>query len=92
MWERFTIKKAWARSVLADADNVRQYGTDGRRQHETPHKEKLELVRHSNDLLFEGVPMCQACHAEKSGDWANYLEVFSRNGKLSVWASAKMRE
>ena len=60
MWERFTIKKAWTRSVLADADNVREHGTDGRRQHETPYMEELELVRHSNDLLFEGVPMRQA--------------------------------
>ena len=80
MWERFTIKKAWARLVLAGADNVRQHGTDGRWQHETPHKEKLELVRHCNDVRFEGVPKCQACYAEKSGDWANYLEVFSRGG------------
>ena len=31
-------KKAWARSILAGAENVRQHGTDGRWQHETPYK------------------------------------------------------
>ena len=83
-------KKAWARSVLAD--NVRQHGTDGRRQHETSYKEEIELVRHCTDLRFQGVPMRQAYSAGKSGDWANYLEVFLGSGKLSAWASAKVRE
>ena len=74
MWERFTIKTAWASSVLADAANVRQNGTDGRWQHETPHTEDLELLRHCTDLRFEGVPMRQAYYYKKSGDWANCLE------------------
>ena len=56
-WERFTSKKVWARSVLADAESVRQNGTDGRWQHETPCKAELELVRHSNHLRFKGVLM-----------------------------------
>ena len=60
MWERFAIKKAWARSV-ADAD-------------ETPYKEELELLRHSIDLRFGSLLMRQAYNAGKSGDWANYLE------------------
>ena len=55
---------------------MRQLGTDGRWQHETPYKEELELLRHSNDLRFGGVLMRQAYNAVKSGAWANYLEVF----------------
>ena len=51
-WERFAIKKAWTRSVLADADHVRQFETDGRWQHETPYKEEQEFLRHSIDLRF----------------------------------------
>ena len=42
---------------------------------------ELDLLRHSNDLRFEGVPMRQAYNAGKSGDWANYLEVFLGTGK-----------
>ena len=33
---------------------------DGRWQHETPYEEELKLVRHSNDLRFEGVLLCGA--------------------------------
>ena len=29
---------------------------------------------------------------EKSGDWANYLEIFSGNGKVSVWTSARVSD
>ena len=46
----------------------------------------------STDLRFEGVLMRRAYCSEKSGDWANYLEAFLGNGKLSMWASSKVRE
>ena len=52
MWEHFTIKKAWARSVLVDVKKRR--ARRDRRRHETPYKEELELVRHNSDLRFEG--------------------------------------
>ena len=74
--ERFAIKKAWARSVLADAENARQLGTDGRWQHEAPYEEELELLPHSTDLCFGDWLMRQAHIAVKSVDWTNYLEVF----------------
>ena len=51
-WERFNIKKAWARSVLADAESERQNGTDGR-----------WLVRHSSDFRFGGVLIRRAYYA-----------------------------
>ena len=38
-----------------------------------------ELVRHSGDLRFEGFLM-------------RYLEEFLKEGRLSVWASMKVRE
>ena len=84
--------KAWARSVLADAESVRQNGTDGGWQHETPYKEELQLARRSSDLRFGCVPMRRAYHAGKSGDGAHCLDNFLGNGTLSVWASAKVRE
>ena len=90
--EGFAIKKAWSRSVLAYAENAKQLGTDGRWQHETLYKEELELLQHSTNLRFGGFLMRQAFDAGKSGDWANYMEVFLESGKLSVWTSAKVRE
>ena len=36
--------------------------------------------------------MRQVYHAEKSGDWANHLEVLLGNGKRSVWRSVKVRD
>ena len=36
--------------------------------------------------------MRQIYYAGKSGDWETHLEEFLGNGKLSVWASVKVRE
>ena len=55
-------------------------------------KEKCELVRHSSDLRFEGILMLRACHAEKLGDWENYLGEFPKDDRLSVRASVKVGE
>ena len=75
--------------VLATAESVRQNGTGGRWQHETPYKEELELGRHSNYLCFEGVLIRRADYAGKSGDCVIYLEQFLGNGKLGMWASTE---
>ena len=85
MWERFTIKKVWARTVLEDAARVTQLGTNGRWQHETPYKEKLELLRHSTDLRCGGSPMRKANNAGKSSDW----EMFVEDGKLSAMSKCE---
>ena len=42
MSERFTIEKAWSRSVSAVVEKEKQNGTDGDWQHETPYKEELK--------------------------------------------------
>ena len=84
MWERLTLKKAWVRSVVAEADKERQNGTDGDGQHEPPYKEELELVRRSSEFCFEGILMRRACEAGKPGDWKNYLEVFFKDDRLSM--------
>ena len=65
MWERFTLKETWARSVLADADKERQHGTDGGWQQETAYREELKLVGHSSDLRFEGTLTRRAYYAGK---------------------------
>ena len=53
MWERLAIKKAWASSAVADADKVRQSGTDGRWQQEMPYKVEFELLRRCTDVRGE---------------------------------------
>ena len=82
MWERFTVQKAWARTVLEAAARVAQLGTEGSWQKESPYKVDFELLRKVKDLRFDGSLM------RKAGDW----EEFFRNEKLSVWASVKVRE
>ena len=58
MWERFTIKKAWARSILEDAETCEAIW-NGRQVATRDAKEEFELLRHSNDC-FESVLMRQA--------------------------------
>ena len=89
MWEHLTIKNAWARSVLLDAEKERQEGRDGHWQQESPYNEEPNLVKHSRDLRFEGLSMRRAYYAGRSGVWESYLEEFQKDDRLSVWANCK---
>ena len=42
-------KKVWARSVSVDVAKEKQDGIEGDWQQESPHKEELDLVKHSSD-------------------------------------------
>ena len=75
MWEHFTFKKAWARSVVVDVEQ-------GKTGEESPNKD-LELLKHSSDLRFEGLSVRRAYYAGRSGDWESSLE-FLKYGRLSV--------
>ena len=74
MWQHFTMKKVWARSVLVEVEKERQDGIEGDWQQESPCQEALELFRHSSDLRFEGLLMRRAYYSGRSGDWQNSLE------------------
>ena len=88
-----TIKKAWARSVLVDAEEERQEGREGVWHQESPYKEELELDNYNRDLRCEGFFLMRpACYAGKSGDWESYQEEFGKDDKLSVSAIIKVRE
>ena len=91
-WERFTIRKAWPDHFwqMQKLKGKMEQTAGGNR--ETPHKEGLELVRHSSDLRFGGVPMRRVFTVGKSGDWETYLGKFLKDGKLSMLASVKVRE
>ena len=88
MWERFTVKKNWAKQLLEEATKEKQQDTTGSWQRESPYTEDLELLREVGDLKFDASLMRQAFTAGKLGDWAAFLE----NEKLSVWASVNVRE
>ena len=76
LWERFTLTKAWARSVLEDAESERQNGADDDWQQETPYIEELQLVRHTSDLHCEGILMRRTCEAVKS-EIGNLIQKYS---------------
>ena len=65
MRERFTIKKSVRQIGLSRCRKCGAIRTDGRWQHETPYKEEFELLRHSIDLRFGALLMCQAHNAGK---------------------------
>ena len=92
MWKHFSIRKAWARSVLVVAERERQEGREGIWQQESPFKEELELVKHSRNLRCEGLLIRPAYYARKSGVWESYLEELVKDDKLRVRASIKVRE
>ena len=89
MWERCALEKRRGPDQCWKLW-TRKNGTDGGWQQEALYKEELELVRHSNDLRFEGFLMRRAYYAGKSGDWKSYLEEFLKYGMLSIWASVKV--
>ena len=88
MWERFTVKKNWAKQLLEEATKEKQQDTTGSWQRESPYTEDLELLREVGDLKFDASLMRQAFTAGELGDWATFLF----NEKLNVWASVNVRE
>ena len=52
---------------------------------------RLELVRRSG-LSFFGLLMRQAYYAGRSGGWEGCNEEFRKDGRLSDWASKKVKE
>ena len=78
MWERTTKKKkrgpdrSWQIKKVS-GKMERAAGGNKRR--------RTRRISKSKDVRFEGVLMRQAYNAEKSGDWADYLEVFLGKSK-----------
>ena len=92
MWELFTVQKTWAKAVFSDMAKERQQGIHGNWQTESPFNEELDMIKRSNDLCVNGFLMRRAYHAGKSGTWESYNEEFQKRGKLSAWASLKVKE
>ena len=80
MWEHFTVKRAWAKAVLADAEKEKQQGIQVKWQLDTPFKEVLEQIKKSSDMSCNAYLMRRACCAGKSGDWEGYKEAHRDRG------------
>ena len=74
MWEYFTIKRAWAKKILADAAKVVQEGIQGQWQQESPFKEVLEQVKGYSDTDCNAYMMCRAYKAARTGNWEGLKE------------------
>ena len=92
MWEHITVNRKWTKEVLADAEKEMQEGIQGTWQKESPHKEELELVKRSNDLSVNAYLLRRAYYAGRPGNWEFYKEECEKSGKISVWASIKVKE
>ena len=65
MWELFTVKRAWAKAVLADTQKEKQEGIQGKWHLEPPFKEVLEQIKKSSDMSSNAYLMRRALNAGK---------------------------
>ena len=69
MWEYFTLKRAGARKIVADAAQEKQEGKEGQGQQGSPFKEVLAQVKRSADTDCGPQTMRRAYTAMKHGNW-----------------------
>ena len=86
MWEHFdSHESVRARKMLADAAQVKQEGTQGEWQQESPFKEVLEQVKRHADTNCNAQIMRRAYSAKKSGNWESFKEECKKEGKICEW-------
>ena len=69
MWERFTVKKMWADSLLQEATKAVLLETRSSWQPESPRIEEVDLLRVNSDMRLDGTLIRQAIEAGTVGDW-----------------------
>ena len=82
MWESFTLKRAWARKILAGAAHEKQEGTQGQWQQEPPFKEVVEQVKRIADTDCSAQIMRRAYKAKKLCNCERFKEKCRKEGKL----------
>ena len=79
MWEYFTLQRAWARKIKAEAARGKQEGKQGQWQQESPFTEVLEQeTKRNTSTDCNAQMMRRAYNAEKSSDWENSKEEFRK--------------
>ena len=92
MWEYFSVKRARARVVSADAAKKKQEGTKGQWQLGSPFEEVLEQVNGSSDTYCDAYMMLRASYAVETGSWEGFKEAFRDTGEISEWAFDRIKE
>ena len=92
MWEYFTLKRACARKILADAAQGKQEGIQGQWQQESPIKEVLEQVKRNADTDCNAKIMRRAYSAGQSGQLGKLHIGSLEKSKFSEWTSEKLQK
>ena len=71
---------------------MKQEGTQGQWQQESPFKEVLEQVKRTTDADCNAQIMRRAQNAKKSGHWESFKEEFRKEGKLWGWTFERLQE
>ena len=82
IWEYFTLKRASARKIVADAAQEKQEGIQGQWQQTSPFKEVVEQVQRSVDTDCNAQMMRRACNAMKLGNWESFKKECRKEGQL----------
>ena len=92
MRDYFTLERAGARKIPADAAQEKQEGKQGQWQQESPFKEVLEQVKRSADTECGSRAMRLAHAAMKHGTWESFKEECRKEGKLCKRTFERIRE
>ena len=92
MREYFTLERAGARKIIADAAREKQEGIHGQWQQESPFTEVLEQVKRSADVDSGSQMMRRGYLAMKNGSWEDCKEGYRKEGKSCEWTFERIRE
>ena len=84
------MKRAGARTILADAAREKQEGQQGQWQQEPPFKEVLEQIQRSADTDCGPQTMRRGFLAMKHCNWEIFLEEYRKEGKLCEWTFVRI--
>ena len=90
--EYFTLRRACARKIFADAAQENQEGIHGQWHKESPLKEVLEQVKRSADTDCGAQTVRRAYSAVTLGNKESFKEECRKEGKLLEWTFERLQE
>ena len=78
----FTLARAWARKIFADAAQEKQERIQGQWQHESPFNEVFGASQQKRDYRFQCLQMMRRAYDAKAlGNWESFEEECTKEGK-----------